>query len=201
MKIILLNGPPGCGKDEAAKCIERYIAENSKMQPQHIKFASPLKNAIHALYALDVKEDHFENCKEKPREEFFGRTPRELYIAISEQFTKPILQNDLFAKLFLRKCEEVKSRNLKELQKDTVIICSDMGFEIELKRVMDFYGNDHCLFIQIYRPEHDFKNDSRSYISGESYLKIHNDGTLQDFHIKIYRLLHNYLQAQYGSDY
>ncbi len=202
MKIILLNGPPGSGKDEAANCIAQFLIENTKLMPEHVKFAAPLKNAVHALHGLDVPTDHFEMRKDIACIELFGRTPRELYIAISEKFTKPILQLDFFTKLFLRTCEAQIADNFLHHQLDTIIICSDLGFQVELEKVIEFYGKDNVVLVQIVRPGTDFKNDSRGYIEATcDFIRLNNITTIDYFHNQVYRWLHDYLGRKYGSNY
>ena len=98
-KIILLNGPPRCGKDYAGNLLTGPGARVAK-------FAHVLKERTHAAYSIlhrgqPAPHDWFETTKDEPCGEFLGRTPREAYIAFSEQFMKPLHGVDIFGRLLL----------------------------------------------------------------------------------------------------
>jgi len=106
MKILLLNGPPGSGKDHAARVIrDRYFGRVAIT-----KFAKVLKERTHALYGLGETDpvegtfkpyahDEYENVKDTPLDEFLGLTPRQAYIGVSERYFKPMHGEQVFGKL------------------------------------------------------------------------------------------------------
>ncbi len=84
-KIILVNGPPRSGKDT----IGQLLCQRLPLVLD--KFARKLKEAAHALYGMpELPHDHFEACKDTPLEQFFGKSPRQVYIAVSETYFKPL---------------------------------------------------------------------------------------------------------------
>src|ERR1700753_3374297 len=96
-RVVLLNGPPRCGKDTIAQHLIPYFAF------ARMKFAAPLKRMAAGLLDMDVsaverhKEAEFNIlCRETLKDEF-GQSPmygpkdtlRKLLIRISEEFLKP----------------------------------------------------------------------------------------------------------------
>ena len=202
MKIILLNGAPGSGKDTAAKVLIDYVNKNSRMRGNLVKFASPLKKAVHALFALDVPEDYFEGIKDEPHPLLHGRKPRDVYIDISEQFVKPILSQDHFTKTFITACDDILDRHHEKYQKDTIIVCSDLGFQMEIDAVIAHFGKENVFLLQIQRPGYTFQNDSRNYVqSGCGFEVIENDSSPMNFIETLVIWIHLYLGEQYGSKY
>lgn len=202
MKLIILNGPPGSGKDTAAKIVCDYIRDNSRVLYHHIKQSAPLKDAIHALYGLSVPTGEFEDRKDTPCSEFFEQEPRELYIAMWEYFTKPILGPLFLQNIFIRKCREIDAYNMEIIQQETIFVCSDSGFQDELDCLIEEFGRDNIILLQLERAGKDFSRDSRSYITGDcAVTRIRNDAGLLEFSEAIIKWLHTYLQEQYGADY
>lgn len=81
-RVILLSGPPKAGKDESVRQIQTLFPRTFRLG-----FADCLKDSVHAAYGMPgVPFDHFEAVKDEPRDEFFGSTPRQAYIAFSETF-------------------------------------------------------------------------------------------------------------------
>jgi hypothetical protein len=92
--VILFNGPPRSGKDTYANELLKYI---SNAQIFHL--AGVLKNVTHNAYGLfDVGYDYFEENKDLPNDIFLGKTPRECYIHMSENYLKPLHGTDFFIK-------------------------------------------------------------------------------------------------------
>lgn len=190
MITILFNGPPGSGKDTAAKSA-MYHFNRISMKPRHSKFAQPLKDAVHSLLGIRgwYTNQQFEDMKNEPHQHFYGMTPREAYIAISEQFAKPFFGSDVFVQTWLR----LYGMDTKAYR--GVNIVSDLGFEQELKHVVEhFLGSSSSTnvvaLIRIHRDGHDYSRDSRSYVDGHLLdrdydnlrtFDIYNVGTLQNF--------------------
>lgn len=150
-KIILLNAPPGAGKDHAAK-----LLVNSLKSCKLDKFARVLKERTHALYGFPQRSwDYYEDCKEIPTKDFLGLTPRQAYIKVSEQYFKPIHGDRVFGELLLQELNKVS---------EEIIAVSDSGFLSEAEVLIDEYGEDNILLVQIHRDGCDFSNDSRDYI-------------------------------------
>lgn len=152
-KIVLLNGPASSGKDHAAK----YIVANYKKAKMD-KFARVLKERTHALYGFPWRGwDYYEDCKEIPNDDFYGLTPRQAYIGVSETYFKPMHDDYIFGRLLLR-----------ELENDSheIVAVSDSGFVEEARVLIKQYGVNNVILIRIHREGYTFADvkDSRNYI-------------------------------------
>ena len=94
LKILLLNGPPRCGKDTAAKILADLIPG-----AWDYKLSKRLKEMTHGLYGVlenyygvwrIASHDYFESRKDEPATELRGLTPRQAYIEVSERYIKPV---------------------------------------------------------------------------------------------------------------
>jgi len=167
-KILLLNGPPRCGKDTAANYIQK------KLSVPKFKFATPLKDGVHKSLSLQIGTEYYENKKDEHLPEFFGLTPREAYIKHSEEYMKPTYGKNIFSRLFIRDLDY-------SLIKRTVV--SDCGFQIEIDTIIKRYGLENVGLIHIHRDDCSFIGDSRSYIKPHSgmYFTSGPNDNLVDF--------------------
>lgn len=86
-KFLLINGPARSGKDTLAA----ILANRPQTEGRILHFAKALKDATHAAYGLfNIAYDFFEAKKDSPLPEFFGLTPRQAYIAHSEDYFKKL---------------------------------------------------------------------------------------------------------------
>lgn len=146
-QIVLLNGPPHCGKDTLVKELIPYL------KFKHVKFAGPLKRAIAG--ALDLRLSDIEDRKEQPVKAFGELTIRRLLIDLSEEHMKPRYGKDIFGKLLWN---DIKN------SANSLFLVSDCGFHEEVERIISNNGSHNCLLIRIHRDGCDFSQDSRSYI-------------------------------------
>lgn len=171
MKIIFLNGPPNSGKDQAAK----YIAEFLK-NTRHEKFSKELKERCHGAFFLwnhdgVCDHDRWESVKDEPLSDFDGMTPRQAYIAFSENFVKPTFGDDALGQWLVK--------DLRKDRRETVTaLISDSGFAGEAQVLVDEFGAENCTLVRIHREGYTFDNDSRGYISldGVRTLDVTNVG-------------------------
>ena len=168
MHILLLNGPPGSGKDQ----LGRFFQELAHCHL--LKFAKVVKDSVHRIYGLNVEHDHFEKTKNDSRMEFFGKTPRQVYIAFSEAFMKPLHGKGIFGHFVLE--EITKGDHGKEL-----IVITDSGFVEEAEVLVNHFGHRMLTLIHMHREGCSFKNDSRNYIylDGVSSVNFSNNNTLE----------------------
>lgn len=185
MKIILFNGPPRSGKDTAAEHVFHYL-QAKKITSFKYSFAQRLKESSHSLLGLYVAYDAFEHCKDTPQSRFMGLSPRQFYIKYSEQCIKPAFGKDFFGKCFVNFLEN----NILDTS-DLTVIVSDCGFEEEVYPIVDAYGKDNVVVIQLERCGHDYSNDSRSYISypGSKCFRVSNNESIEKFYEKIERIV------------
>lgn len=176
MKVLFVQGPPGSGKDAVGKIL---AAANPLVRL--VKFAEILKLRTHALFgALDMtgnalRANYFDTVKDRPNDNFFGLTPRQAYIKVSEEWLKPLAGKQVFGGMLLR---EMRTYPLA----GTIFVVTDSGFAAEAEPIIKHFGIQNCAVLQLMRQGHTFKNDSRSYW-GLQYLReqfIVNDGSLDD---------------------
>ena len=150
-KIILLNAPPGAGKDFAAQFLVKNVRD-CRLD----KFARLLKERTHALYGFPDRDfTYYEYSKDIPSTDFLGLTPREAYIRVSETYFKPTHGNRVFGELL--------SKELNNIPEEVIAI-SDSGFCEEAEVLIEKYGTNNVLLIKIHREGCDFSEDSRDYI-------------------------------------
>lgn len=151
-KVIILNGPAGCGKDTLAlKLVEMGVAKGTT------SFKNPMFNIACAALGSDVYREFIEGYndrarKEKPEDFLNGLSRRQFMIAISEQFIKPVLGGDYFGKYL--------AYNLPD--SNDVFVVSDGGFVSEVTPIVAA-GHDVQIF-RLHRDGYTFEGDSRGYM-------------------------------------
>ena len=178
MKFILLNGPPGSGKDTVASHLIPYLKFT------HLKFATPIKRMVAALLQCDQRA--LEQTKDEPNrmlryEDSAVRrddTPRRLLIALSEELLKPRYGASYFGNALWTEAT---------ISSGKLFVVSDCGFSEEVGRLVNSAGHSNCLLIRIHREGCDFVNDSRSYIDVNKVktLDINNDLTPHDLTMRV----------------
>lgn len=148
-KIILLNGPPHCGKDEAARLMA------SCMGTHDYKMSRPMKHQLFELFGFTTdKIKWIEANKDIPIAFFNGMTWRQVQIEFSEDFMKPRFGDDIFGKIAVL--------NVNNIMHPYITI-SDSGFRDEAVPIIKSVGNKNVLLVRIIRPGTSFDGDSRSY--------------------------------------
>lgn len=168
---ILFNGPPGSGKDTAAihayNRLEKSYSKGALIpwRPKRMSFATPLKSATHALYGVPFSAEYYEkefgwDWKNKPQPEFFGEIPREVYIALSEEFAKKRAGG-------VEHFGRVAARSIQLERDANIFIFSDSGFSEEAVPVISKLGVDRVFVAEFERSGYSFAGDSRSYIGAD----------------------------------
>lgn len=157
MKIILVNGPPGSGKDTAAQAVKGCI---------RCKFAKFVKEGTHVSFGLDLSTypmDAFETVKDQPNPLFYGKTPREAYMAHSQIFMKPFTGDlSIFGRLMAR---WIKQRMVLGDCLNRPFVITDSGFKEEAEVLVDIFRPESIKLIRVHREGCTFKGDSRGYIN------------------------------------
>lgn len=193
MKVIFFNGPPRSGKDYAGDVL-RSLCPAARV----VKFAGVLKERTHGLYGICrggrvVPHDYFEERKDERMDEFMGLTPRQAYIAVSEDFMKPRHGQAVFGELL--------AKELSQAAYDAcpVVAVTDSGFVEEAATIVQHVGPKQCRLVQIEKPGCSFQGDSRGYIDltpmGVPTSRIRNDGT-SNFIDSLILQLYDVLPAQ-----
>lgn len=154
---VVLNGPPGCGKDTIAN----KIVEQGVFRKHQFKDALYAHTAKHFEVDLD-KFIHFASDRvlkdSKSLAGLGGRTPREALIYVSEEIYKPRYGSDYFGKVEVNRVETLCGH----MDGDVNVIYPDGGFADELRCIDSCF--DGVLVIRLHRDGFDFKGDSRSYV-------------------------------------
>jgi len=162
--IIVLNGPPGCGKDAIASRICTLLPE---VQHHEVKYRLiQLALAISGLTLEGWLQLNRRELKEIPAASLGGLTPRQFLIRISEEYIKPLYGPQYFGMQAAKRVAVSSAQNF---------IFSDGGFDAEVQ-CLSSVGNVHL--VHIHREECTFLGDSRSYLSADApylstYLQVH----------------------------
>ena len=191
--IFLFNGPPRSGKDAAAD----YFKDKGW---KHLSFKYQLYKETCNYFGCnyDWFMDRYDDrtVKEVPHMDLGHMSCREAMIYVSEKVVKPKRGLDYFGQ---------QVANEIDLNKDYAI--SDGGFVDELIPVINKVGSNNFVLVQLTREGEDYSTDSRRYFDGnvvheyvnshktlinKKYVlnhkfnvktyRIHNNGTLTDFH-------------------
>lgn len=192
--IVIFNGPPGSGKDEAAS----FFKENFGFGNLSFKYQLFKQTMKH----FEVNEEWFmegyENreIKEKPEHALNGMSRREAMIHVSEDIIKPKEGKDYFGRMVA-----------EEIEDGVHYAIADGGFVEELKPLIERVGEENIILVQLARFGCDYSSDSRRYfngklikeyvINGASHIdkeyvlpeelnirtyRIHNNGAIRNFH-------------------
>ncbi|WP_424679467.1 hypothetical protein [Escherichia coli] len=158
-KVIILNGPAGCGKDTLAMALVEMGFAKGITSFKNPMFSIALAALGHDAYRefLDGYDDRAR--KEKPEGFLNGLSRRQIMIAISEQFIKPVFGADYFGKYL--------AENLPD--GDEVFVVSDGGFASEVAPIVAA-GHD-VRIVRLHREGYTFEGDSRGYLYGISDVK------------------------------
>jgi len=168
--LILLNGPPRCGKDTAAK----IIAERSVMRTFPAKFASMLKSGAQAALGLNPDPAAFEAVKDDPQGYLNDHTWRQVWIKHSEEYMKPLYGDSIFGALLGAALRDMYARDDFKGPVPGIVTVSDSGFRGEAEELLHTttWGDDEALFqhenvilVRLHRTGCTFEGDSRGYIS------------------------------------
>lgn len=179
MNILLLNGAPRCGKDT----VSRILKDSSSTTVHQEKFAMPMKRSVPLIYGIPFAVwsedlDTAEN-KDYPCDQFFGKTPREVQISLSEAFLKPLHGKEVFGKLLIRRIEFLVDRKTTE-----TVVVSDCGFKEEAMQVVEHFGWWDVTLWRIHRNGCTFAKDSRNHVDlkdlGVACYDVFNDKGLND---------------------
>lgn len=170
--IIILNGPPGCGKDTIAAYLtgHSYPAVKASFKQPVFDIAFSMLGPTRYVEFMDMYNDREQ--KEKPQVIFGGKSPRQFMTWISEDVMKPVFGDQYFGR---RMVEEIHV-----MCRDLAVVITDGGFTEEIKPLVKAGHEVHIC--RLHRGGFTFAGDSRDYIdlSGYHYRIHHYDFHLQD---------------------
>lgn len=178
MKIILLNGPPRCGKDTAVSILCDLYGDTYTIRWE--RFSRPHKEAFAAM-AREYIDDRFNVTQYEHRKDevipWLGVSYRQWQIDFSEKFMKPLYGEDIFSRMLI---ERIRHRIAVERY---LCIISDCGFQTEVDALTARWRRNDLMLIRILRDGCSFKGDSRNYVfahKGIYEAEILNSGTKED---------------------
>lgn len=175
MKLMLFNGPPGCGKDTAAKYLyhhyyERVVFERFSM-PNKTAFAAMLKASYNEFYEVEGYEERKDEVIP-----WLGVSYRQWQIDFAESFMKPLYGKDIFTKLFIQR--------LPRYKEDSIVLVPDLGFQIEVD-TLEVYGFDpkDIAIINTQRAGCDYSRDSREDVKSKLFpvVPLSNNSTKEAY--------------------
>ena len=139
--IIILNGPPGCGKDTAADIITKYY------NVVHMKFSWPLKRIFDPIFRVGESTalKMVNEGRDVSQPLLNGYTPRQVQMFMFK-WLKEYFGPDILGHIAIRELEGVKA---------PVVVFSD-GWGIELEPIISRYGKESVVVLSIERPGHEF---------------------------------------------
>ena len=151
--IVIFNGPPASGKDEAASLYkEKYGFGNLSFKYQ--LFKETIKHFdVDKRWFMEGYNDR--DQKEKKEFALQGMSRREAMIHVSEDIIKPKKGLDYFGRSV---AEEIEEENNYAL--------ADGGFVEELEPIIEKVGAENIVIVQLTREGHDYSSDSRKYFNG-----------------------------------
>ena len=157
-KVIILNAPPGAGKDTIGNRIAMIAPWFCRMR----SFKKPMFEIARAMLGdnifkmfMDAYNDREQ--KEKPQAFLNGKSPRQFMIWISEDVIKPQFGNQYFG---VRMVEQIR-------ETDDPVIVTDGGFPEEIKPLIS--AGFEVNLCRLHRTGYTFEGDSRDYLNMHGY--------------------------------
>lgn len=146
--IVVLNGPPGCGKDTLANALKAKDFATAS-------FKTPIYRMAASLSGVPLNEfisRHTDReLKEQAWDKLAGMSTREFLIHVSERVVKPIYGPDHFGR--------IAAKNIESLPPYFDVVFSDGGF------LPEFDALPHPkLLVRLHAKWASWGNDSRGYI-------------------------------------
>lgn len=206
--IVIFNGPPGSGKDEAASLFKEVFGFGN-LSFKYQLFKETINHfEVDKAWFMEGYDDR--EVKEKKEFALNEMSRREAMIHVSEDIVKPKNGKDYFGRMVAEEIEDGKSYAI-----------ADGGFIEELEPIIEKLGEENIVLVQITREGHDFSTDSRRYFDGKLFkeytighetpieksfvldekfdiktYRIHNNGSLRNFHNTLMDI-HSELKLQY----
>lgn len=171
-KVIILNGPPGSGKDAIADVMSHNVMW------QHVRIKSKLFSQAIEISGIDPSDWHIRyedrKLKETPWDRLGGLSQRQFLIKISEEWVKPVFGKDFYGK-------EAGKYALEDITNGYTLVYSDGGFQEEFDAIKSIVGEDNILLVRLHRDGTSWEGDSRGYLKNPGReVDIENNGTIQE---------------------
>lgn len=186
MKIIILNGPAGVGKDTLGVLLAA-LYKRHEMFSARKSFKSGIFSAVKGMMTEDAYKQLLKDAadrvqKEAPKAYLNNLTPRQFLIKVSEEWIKPVFGDAHFGELAVDSVGQ-------EVDIGThVCIFTDGGFDAEIAPLVREFGDD-VKVVQLHREGYTFEGDSRGYISYPYATIPLTDGCAEKDALTIFKLL------------
>ena len=154
--VVVLNGPPNCGKDTLADMLVEYGLHKHQMKEQ--LYIDTAKEFGVDLTWLTRKASDRVSKEVHHRDLILNGmpiSPRQALIFTSENIIKPNHGDDYYGQAAVNRC---RARN------STLAVFSDGGFQSEIEPLQKAYHN--VIIFRLHREGHTFEGDSRAYLEG-----------------------------------
>lgn len=163
--IILLNGPPQCGKDTFA-----LISSTHTYNAYILKFAEPLEQALSTLSGYQRGSEEFQHIREECKDDpiLNGYSPRSFMQEYSELFAKKFFGQDVFGKMCAKKVNTI----LDHVGLGNVVIfVTDCGFQNEVDAFINGITRPCTThLVRIHRDGCSYRSDTREWVFNNSGL-------------------------------
>ncbi|MGF6139056.1 hypothetical protein [Pseudomonas laurylsulfatiphila] len=155
MRVFILNGPPGIGKDTLAANIEKVFGFPVLMFKAALYRETAKYFGIPVVDMIRIANDRF--TKEEPDPGLDGFSPRGALIHVSESIIKPTHGKKFFGLRAVAELTELDGRT-------SSAVFSDGGFVEETECLVEHGFDVHI--IHLHHPDFNFDRDSRNYVYG-----------------------------------
>lgn len=161
-KLVILNGPPRCGKDTGAAFITRYLPDVT----QHVKLSQPIKDIVHGVSGKEgIALAHGEEAD-------YREAQINTYLAIAK-----VLGSDWMARICANQIRALDAE---------VVVFSDGGRPEEVDHLIREFGKNNVLIVHIFRKNTSFEGDIRQYIYDSRVVtKLVMNDDLEQYHVDL----------------
>lgn len=201
-KVVLLNAPPGAGKDVAATALQIFSSFHLYIPCDHLRFKEVLYEETAKYFGvnlewlkdfatdratkevptelLKVAADDYKllqdicECRSVPDMQYIYISPRQALIFTSEVIIKPSKGSKYFGE-----------KAAEKINLETFSVFSDSGFDEELLPIVAKVGKENVVVVKFTgQGSYDFLNDSRDWLNvpeGVKTLRMTNDSSVAEF--------------------
>lgn len=172
-KLVLLNAPPGAGKDTIANRVVELTGCHKGQFKDHLYVATAVLFNVSLNEFVKVATDT--ELKEKPCKALGNISPRQALITVSEKMIKPAFGKSYFGNV---------EANKLGFRAEKGVVYADCGFIDEVAPLVRIMGPENTYLIKFTRKGHtDFEGDSRDWlpaIEGAKTFRTGNNKTVDN---------------------